>query len=266
MLMQRPARRQRDLGPLAAEIMSRVPISVSLAPTPDNLPEAEARLREEARRSLEEILGVATDADSANRYPRAADMATDLEALASDLGVALGPAAVGAVVERLHAPIMASPTASTGAPTEPKRRSETETGPTRPTRVERVGTLARPKVLIVDDSELVRDMLCAALPRYGFEVAAVDTGNAALDWLAKDECDAIISDVQMPDLGGFELCTFVRSSPTLKHVAIVLLTNEHESTSAVAGFGVGADDYVRKGVSDAEIAARLHRLLRARER
>jgi DNA-binding response OmpR family regulator len=66
----------------------------------------------------------------------------------------------------------------------------------------------------------------------------------------------------MPDLSGLELTSFVRSNPDIAHLPIILLTSETESGRAVTGLGIGADDFVRKGVSDAEIAARLHAVLR----
>ncbi len=121
---------------------------------------------------------------------------------------------------------------------------------------------SKPKVLVVDDSDIVREVVRRAITRFGFEVETIGSGGEALDWLAVNHCDAVLVDLNMPDLSGLELTSFVRSNPDIAHLPIILLTSETESQRAVTGLGLGADDFVRKGVSEAEIAARIHAVLR----
>jgi CheY-like chemotaxis protein len=141
--------------------------------------------------------------------------------------------------------------------TQPSRSSSSSSTGSRATQ-----PANKPRILVVDDSDIVREVLVRSVARFGFEVFAVGSGGEALDWLAENECDVILVDLNMPDLSGLELTSFVRSNPALTHLPIILLTSETDSARAVTGLGVGADDFVRKGVSEAEIAARVHAVLR----
>ena len=83
------------------------------------------------------------------------------------------------------------------------------------------------------------------------------TSNHSRSYLTSAQAAALLC---KPTLDA--LHSFIRRNPAWAAIPVILLTSETESSRAVTGLGLGADDYVRKGVSDAEIAARIHAVLR----
>ncbi len=249
MLALTAARRSQDTVGLIAEALRSTPIT---------LPDEVRGLDPALHADVDALVREATAPDAESR-PKAAELARKIERLATkaDLDLAGSRAVAPYVRELLTRPSLAvhDRVSRTNSPaTSPSRPSGTGSKVTQPAN--------KPKILIVDDSEIVRELLKRAITRFGFQVEAVESGGEALDWLAENECDAILVDLNMPDLSGLELTSFVRSNPALTHLPIILLTSETDSARAVTGLGIGADDFVRKGVSEAEIAARVHAVLR----
>jgi DNA-binding response OmpR family regulator len=75
------------------------------------------------------------------------------------------------------------------------------------------------------------------------------------------QADAVIVDVSLPGLDGFQALAEIRRDRTLKNIAVILLTARQSEADVLRGFGLGADDYVTKPFSPMELAARLKRLL-----
>lgn len=241
------ARRGQDTVALVAEATRGEPYG---------LPEEQrARLGDEIFDALSAIVAGATQPLAHARYRSAAAMAADLKQLAASIGVSLE--SDSAVLPHLHDLFEAGLL-------EVPRGDVVESAPGSLTRSSATQSLhgSSPLVLVVDDSEIARDALARALPKYGWRVETAENATTALDWLESHTCDAILADLNMPDLSGIELCSFLRSNPTHSHLPVILLTSESDSRRVVAGFGVGADDYVRKGVTEAEIAARLNAVVR----
>jgi serine/threonine protein kinase len=252
------ARRGQNTVALISEALRREAVAL-----PDEVAGVDADLRD----ALDQIVRASTSPDPDDR-PTAAEMAKQLERLAADRDMDLtGTQVVGSFVreltERLNlGPDPAQKTNKTN-PTQPSRPlSHSRAASSHSNTSDRTRPASKPKVLVVDDSDIVREVVRRGITRFGFDVVTVDSGSAALDWLAVNTCDAVLVDLNMPDLSGLELTSFVRSNPDIAHLPIILLTSETESGRAVTGLGIGADDFVRKGVSDAEIAARLHAVLR----
>jgi DNA-binding response OmpR family regulator len=118
-------------------------------------------------------------------------------------------------------------------------------------------------VLVVDDEPIVTEVVERYLRREGLRVVTASSGpeawQAALDPAQPPQL--IVLDVMLPDLDGFELCRRLRREQDMR-VPIILLTARGEETDRVEGLGLGADDYVVKPFSPAELVARVKAQLR----
>ncbi|HPG26441.1 MAG TPA: response regulator transcription factor [Myxococcota bacterium] len=117
------------------------------------------------------------------------------------------------------------------------------------------------RVLIIDDDEALAGMLAEYLEAHGLEV---ETCSRALPGLARLESDAsafdaLILDVMLPDLDGFEACRRIREQSELP---ILMLTARGDETDRIVGLELGADDYLPKPFSARELLARLRAVLR----
>jgi two-component system response regulator PrrA len=119
---------------------------------------------------------------------------------------------------------------------------------------------AEPEVLVVDDDAGVRQALQRALRLEGFDVRVADGGLAALRSVAEHPPAAIVLDVAMPDLDGVSVVRRLRADGC--DLPVCILSALDEISDRVAGLQAGADDYVVKPFAVAELAARLHALLR----
>src|SRR5712671_5853144 len=115
-------------------------------------------------------------------------------------------------------------------------------------------------VLVVDDERTIRDALARALRAHGYEVAVAADGGQALQMVGVLRPDAIVLDVMMPGLDGFEACRRLRASGA--RVPVLMLTARDEVSDRVEGLDAGADDYLVKPFALDELLARLRALLR----
>ena len=103
----------------------------------------------------------------------------------------------------------------------------------------------KPKILIVDDSKLVTDIVKMRLEMYGYEVRLAHSGEEALTCIADEVPDLMVLDVQMPGIDGYEVCRRLRDNPELDDLRIIMLTSSDDKHSA---FEAGVDDYLNKDV------------------
>lgn len=115
------------------------------------------------------------------------------------------------------------------------------------------------KILLVDDDTTLADVTSFALRRAGFLVMAAATGKQALQLWETESPDALILDIQLPDLDGLSVCRTIRASST---IPIVLLTVRSDDDDIVRGLELGADDYITKPFSPKQLIARLRAVLR----
>jgi two-component system phosphate regulon response regulator OmpR len=115
------------------------------------------------------------------------------------------------------------------------------------------------RVLLIDDDERLADMLGQYLRSRGFEVEHRADGNSGLRALAAGRFDAVVLDVMLPDLDGFEVLRRLRQS---SDVAVLMLTARGEDTDRIVGLELGADDYLPKPFNPRELVARLTAILR----
>jgi two-component system response regulator RegX3 len=120
-----------------------------------------------------------------------------------------------------------------------------------------------PRVLVVDDDPGIVDVVRFALASEGFEIDAVTDGQSALERAATGAYDVVVLDVMLPDLPGTEICRRLRADGSA--VPILMLTARDAEVDRVVGLELGADDYMTKPFSRAELASRVRAMLRRRE-
>jgi two-component system KDP operon response regulator KdpE len=114
-------------------------------------------------------------------------------------------------------------------------------------------------ILVVDDEPQIRRVLRAVLATAGYEVAAAQTGAAALKMIHAGKYDLVLLDVNMPGMDGLETCWMIRSSVD---IPVIMLTVRNGETEKIQALNVGADDYVTKPFSANELLARIRAVLR----
>jgi two-component system response regulator RegX3 len=115
------------------------------------------------------------------------------------------------------------------------------------------------KILVVEDEASFSDALSYVLTKEGFEVTVADTGDGAIKAFDKDGADLVLLDLMLPGLSGTEVCRQLR---TRSQVPIIMLTAKDSEVDKVVGLELGADDYVTKPYSKAELVARIKAVLR----
>lgn len=115
------------------------------------------------------------------------------------------------------------------------------------------------KILVVEDEASFSDALSYVLGKEGFEVVVADTGDGAIKAFDKAGADLVLLDLMLPGLSGTEVCRALR---TRSSVPIIMLTAKDTEVDKVVGLELGADDYVTKPYSKAELVARIRAVLR----
>jgi two-component system, OmpR family, phosphate regulon response regulator OmpR len=115
------------------------------------------------------------------------------------------------------------------------------------------------RVLIIDDDEALAGMVREFLAARGLAVESEGRARTGLACLERNDFDAVILDVMLPDLDGFEVCRRIRER---SNVPILMLTARGEETDRIVGLELGADDYLPKPFSLHELLARLRAILR----
>ena len=119
------------------------------------------------------------------------------------------------------------------------------------------------RVLVVEDEQDIAGLIKHALERSGTIKAEITTtGAAALKSVMEAMPDLIILDLNLPFVDGFDVCRILRDRPNTAHIPIIMLTARTSEADRVAGFDLGADDYVTKPFSLRELTARVRAVLR----
>lgn len=113
------------------------------------------------------------------------------------------------------------------------------------------------RVLIVDDMATNRQLISYTLGRPQYEVVEANSGEAALEYLRSNTVDAVLMDLLMPGMDGFEATRRIRSELNLVLLPIIILTTMDATDAIVRAMGVGADDYVIKPFRSIELVARI---------
>ena len=118
------------------------------------------------------------------------------------------------------------------------------------------------KILLVDDEPDILEFLSYNLKKENYNVFTANNGKEAVTVAKKETPHLIILDVMMPDMDGIETCREIRDIHGLKDVMIAFLTARNEDYSQIAGFDVGADDYINKPIKPRVLISRIKALLR----
>lgn len=125
---------------------------------------------------------------------------------------------------------------------------------------------APPRILVVDDDDAGRRLVCISLEAAGFSVTGVASGEAALRAIAKKAPDVVVLDYEMPGLNGAEVCARIRASESLEisELPVIMLTAHTAEPDEIRCLEAGANDFVTKPVSRAVLQARIQTGLRLR--
>jgi len=119
------------------------------------------------------------------------------------------------------------------------------------------------RVLIADDDEIYRGLLCSTLARWAYQPEPVESGERALARLTAENAPTLaVLDWMMPGLSGPEVCKRLRAHPGPRYTYVLLLTARHKMEDVVEGLEAGADDYLTKPFDAAELRARLRTAVR----
>lgn len=118
------------------------------------------------------------------------------------------------------------------------------------------------KILLVDDEQDILDFLSYNLKKEGYQVYTALNGRDAIQIAKKELPHLIVLDVMMPEMDGIETCREMREVASLKEVIIAFLSARNEDYSQIAGFEVGADDYITKPIKPRVFISRIKALLR----
>jgi class 3 adenylate cyclase len=120
------------------------------------------------------------------------------------------------------------------------------------------------RILVVDDQRANAEMIAGVLQARGYEVFTALNGESALELVAANEPDLLVSDILMPGMSGYELCRRLRADPATTLLPVILVTSLDPQSERVTGIKAGADDFLSKPVNWEELFARVKSLLRVK--
>jgi DNA-binding response OmpR family regulator len=115
------------------------------------------------------------------------------------------------------------------------------------------------KILIIDDSQAVNELVSRFLENNGYSVAAISNPRQALDGIAAFEPDLVVLDLNMPYITGWELCLQIKAAHTLP---VIVFSVQGEDVDIERAFSAGADDYIIKPFEFPDLLQRINRILR----
>ena len=121
-------------------------------------------------------------------------------------------------------------------------------------------------VLIVEDEPEIAELIKFHLDREGMTSVVVHSGRTALEEASSNPPDAVVLDLMLPDLDGFEICRRLKAGADTRHVPVIMVTAKSDDADVVTGIELGADDYVVKPFSPKVLVARVKNALRRARR
>jgi two-component system phosphate regulon response regulator PhoB len=128
--------------------------------------------------------------------------------------------------------------------------------------LEKSRTMAKERILVVDDEEDLLELVNYNLAKEGYRVTGVGSGERALAVANELLPDLIVLDVLLPRVDGLEICRLLKSDAKTRHIPIIMLTAKSEESDIVSGLELGADDYITKPFSPRVLIARIKSVLR----
>ncbi len=121
------------------------------------------------------------------------------------------------------------------------------------------------RILVIDDDASMRLLAACAMEAHGFQVCQAESGRAGLAALADGRFDAVILDLRMPDLEGFEVCTALRAIPGCEELPVIVVSGRDDNAGIERAYAAGATDYLYKPVNWTQFIHKLRLVLDARE-
>ncbi len=121
------------------------------------------------------------------------------------------------------------------------------------------------KIVVADDDQDMLSLIQNTLQFRGHEVVKARDGQQAWQLILGEKPEAVILDVNMPVINGFEVCRRIKADPRTRHIAVMFLTAREDVSDKVTGFEVGGDDYLVKPFQPRELSARVSVLLKRTE-
>ncbi|MET0213686.1 MAG: response regulator, partial [Vicinamibacterales bacterium] len=118
-------------------------------------------------------------------------------------------------------------------------------------------TDAPERLLVVDDTEMNRDMLSRRLRRHGYNVNVAEDGEVALASVAREKFALVLLDIEMPGLSGFDVLKTLRLTYSPSELPVIMVTSRQQSRSIVDALSAGANDYITKPIDFAVAIARI---------
>jgi two-component system, OmpR family, phosphate regulon response regulator PhoB len=118
------------------------------------------------------------------------------------------------------------------------------------------------KILVVEDEPAMAELLSYNLESEGFDVVSAMDGEEAMLVVEEQKPDMLLLDWMIPKISGIEICRRVRRDPVFRNLPVIIITARGEEADRIRGLDVGADDYVSKPFSPAELMARIRAVLR----
>ncbi len=117
------------------------------------------------------------------------------------------------------------------------------------------------RILVVEDDRSIQSLISYKLKNSGFEVFIAGNGAEGLDFLGQNPVDLILADLMMPVMSGKEFLVAVKKNDATKDIPVVILTAKTLENEVIEGLSLGADDYIKKPFSPAELVARVRNVL-----
>jgi len=118
------------------------------------------------------------------------------------------------------------------------------------------------KILIAEDSSTMRSLIVSTIAALGdFEIVEAANGFEALRVLPREKVDLVITDINMPDINGLELVSFVKNNPNYKQTPLLIISTEGSERDREKGLSLGADAYLTKPFSPQELQSLIIRFL-----
>jgi len=117
------------------------------------------------------------------------------------------------------------------------------------------------KILVVEDSPTMRQLLCFALKRLNVQIVEANDGIDGLKKVTSDKFDLIITDINMPIMDGLKLVSLVRSNPTYKDIPIIIVTTEGSEEDRKRGLALGANAYIPKPIQSGQVISLVKSML-----
>ncbi len=116
-------------------------------------------------------------------------------------------------------------------------------------------------IMIVDDSAMIREMVCEHLKQQGLKVVEAFDGADAIEKVKADLPDLVVTDVVMPNKNGYELCRWLKGDPKANKIPVIMCTTKSEEFDRYWGMKQGADAYITKPYNPEELLTTIRQLL-----